>query len=170
MAPLEPHSAVSLDTVTYVNSPLCRNTSLGLSHVLWQLSLLWNPTRTTVLMTFVLPRSLVPSDFTLPLLPIHLLLFQPVPQGACSCPGVTEGRGAMVLTSTIVARQQSYLRFPQLLLLIHLVSSLFLLSDERSTLSTLVRQEGQDSFHKSECADDVGHVNNEKKSSFLLAK
>lgn len=48
-----------------------------------------------------------------------------------------------------------------------------LLCDTRSNVSfnrsTLAIQEGQDSFHNSECADDVGYVNKENKSWVFIS-
>lgn len=167
-----PHSAVDLDTVTNVNPSRDQNFCLGCNHVVIAAQLLTESNLHNC-----------PDDFCSTQEPLHLLFslspsspfvfccFRPSLGVLARVPGVTVGGwGAMVLTSN---RRGKAAELPQ--------DSATLLSCCWFTLchhcfaqwheEQLAIQEGQDSFHNSECADDGGYVNNENKSSsFFLSK
>lgn len=166
--------------VTNVNPPLYRavilQTLLGDLAMRWlQPSLWWNPSHTTVQITLALPSSLCTFYVPFPPPPIRLWQFPPFPRGACLCLRGDCGRGGR---GPDLHRGGKGAELPQRIPQgVWAADSpcviIVLLGDTRSNVSfnrsTLAIQEGQDSFHNSECADDVGYVNKENKSWVFIS-
>lgn len=139
--------------------------------------LLCHPTHVTVQTTFVLPGGLWHLPFSLS--PSYHLSFAVSMLSECLLACFSGGYwcgGTMVLTATVMAKKQLPHQIPPCS--IWAADSpcviIVLLGDVRSNVSfdssKLAIQERQDSFKNSECADNLGYVNNENKSCFFYQK